>query len=631
MIALYPGAFKPPHKGHFKVVERLLKGNHGGNVYDVDSRDDAGLKSLSGNPGEVQKIDKVIIFLGGAVRNGITIEESKQIWEIYSKYLGNVEIVAGNRNPLVEAKEYAKANPEEDFYAITGLRDESDLIDLKRITAFKNTTNVLGLAIPASPDSNTRATDLRKAVLDGNLDNIRDFFPEHLSREELLVILKMLKDNIIKESMMESIDSTFNNLINRLENPEELLKEYRGTTPIKMTGATRSEDKAKLVRLYRRLQDMVGDRYYDIIYNQDHIRIQLPGMIPENQTSNSIDSKKLTEYIGSILEYMIDQGMKISPLPEVKIKRDEANAANFFGKTAYYNPGTNEIVLYVEGRHMKDICRSFTHEMIHHIQNLEGRLTNIQTSNTNEDDYLLEIEKEAYLKGNITFRNWEDSQKNSSQDLNEGRYDTLTNQLSRLTFKFFKDLYDQKKKDGKFLVRIGNPDHDQVDIESKDFEFDFEGSVEFTEDTYKVDGGANAGFDNEGDEIQPIINISFNIPNNPDWQEISMDLKDVVRHELEHLTQDGENLKQGKYIPDDQDLRALIDSGILDQDTYYSLPKEIDAMIQGLYMKAKKSKTPFSDVVDDYLQKVIEDPEVQNKVKEVWNKRLPALGIKYKL
>jgi hypothetical protein len=47
--------------------------------------------------------------------------------------------------------------------------------------------------------------------------------------------------------------------------------------------------------------------------------------------------------------------------------------------------------------------------MIHHIQNLEGRLGDITTTNTNEDDALLDIEKEAYLDGNITFRNWTDS------------------------------------------------------------------------------------------------------------------------------------------------------------------------------------------------------------------------------
>ena len=47
--------------------------------------------------------------------------------------------------------------------------------------------------------------------------------------------------------------------------------------------------------------------------------------------------------------------------------------------------------------------------MIHHIQNLEGRLGGINTTNTNEDDYLDQIEREAYEHGNMTFRNWTDS------------------------------------------------------------------------------------------------------------------------------------------------------------------------------------------------------------------------------
>jgi len=34
------------------------------------------------------------------------------------------------------------------------------------------------------------------------------------------------------------------------------------------------------------------------------------------------------------------------------------------------------------------------------------------TTNTNEDGHLEELEKEAYQKGNIMFRNWEDSIKN---------------------------------------------------------------------------------------------------------------------------------------------------------------------------------------------------------------------------
>ena len=98
---------------------------------------------------------------------------------------------------------------------------------------------------------------------------------------------------------------------------------------------------------------------------------------------------------------------------EVKLRKDEANASNFFGKTAYYDPNAREIVLYTLGRHNKDIVRSYAHEMIHHMQNLQGTLHNIQTQDTTADSKLLELEKEAYTLGNITFRNWEDNLKNS--------------------------------------------------------------------------------------------------------------------------------------------------------------------------------------------------------------------------
>ena len=115
----------------------------------------------------------------------------------------------------------------------------------------------------------------------------------------------------------------------------------------------------------------------------------------------------------SLSKFMIDKGMNIQPLPKVKIiSDDEENASNLLGKTAYYNPNDKSITLYTKDRHPKDICRSFTHEMIHHEQNLEGRLNNINTTNTNEDGALPEIEKEAYEKGNMMFRNWEDSIKN---------------------------------------------------------------------------------------------------------------------------------------------------------------------------------------------------------------------------
>ena len=124
--------------------------------------------------------------------------------------------------------------------------------------------------------------------------------------------------------------------------------------------------------------------------------------------------------IQSLTKYMITQGLNIQPLPKVKfVKDDDENAKDFFGKTAYYDSNNRVIVLYTMNRHPKDIMRSFAHEMIHHMQNCEGRLSNITTQNTNEGGDLPEIEREAYEKGNMYFRNWEDSIKNPSTYVNE--------------------------------------------------------------------------------------------------------------------------------------------------------------------------------------------------------------------
>jgi len=347
MIAFYPGAFKPPHRGHFNVVKSLLDGSYNGSVYDKDNYKETGAALLGGSANKKPKIDKVIVFVGAGERNGITKDESMSIWEVYSKYLDNVEILDGGSNPMFAAKDYAQDNPDEEFVSVTGIRGEKDFVDLRRVTTYKNAPNVKGLALAAAPGSGVRATDFRNNILSGNLDKVLDFFPEDLSREEVLGILTDLKDKIVAEVISSNI--------------EGFISEY----------------------------------------------------FKEEVTEQTIPSLDLKDYIGSLLEYMLDQKMNILPLPEVKTIQDEANANDFFGRTAYYSPTSKEIVLYTLNRHPKDIVRSFSHEMVHHMQNIEGRLNNITTTDTTESGYLEEIEKEAYLVGNITFRNWEDSLKNN--------------------------------------------------------------------------------------------------------------------------------------------------------------------------------------------------------------------------
>ena len=94
----------------------------------------------------------------------------------------------------------------------------------------------------------------------------------------------------------------------------------------------------------------------------------------------------------------------------VIMRRDAENAQNPLGKTAYYDPDQKLIVLYVTDRHPKDILRSFSHELVHHAQNCRGDLDDLSTGgHYAEGGKGREIEKEAYLQGNLNVRDWEDS------------------------------------------------------------------------------------------------------------------------------------------------------------------------------------------------------------------------------
>jgi hypothetical protein len=216
------------------------------------------------------------------------------------------------------------------------------------------------------------------------------------------------KETVLEKKMVDKVNQVFENFKTKPIEKVEIkpINEGSSGTPIAASSAIPSEDRAELIHLYDELKGIISLDNFDLDFQQDRIVIT-------NKRQHPI-SFDYTPYMGSLLEYMVDRGMKVTPLPEIKIKKDITEARDFFGKTAYYDPNKKEIILYVMNRHPKDVMRSFSHEMIHHMQNLEGRLGEgkISTSNVNEDSYLQEIEKEAYLEGNMCFREWEDSLKN---------------------------------------------------------------------------------------------------------------------------------------------------------------------------------------------------------------------------
>ena len=102
----------------------------------------------------------------------------------------------------------------------------------------------------------------------------------------------------------------------------------------------------------------------------------------------------------------------IQQAPKVILRNDEKNADMLFGRTAFYQPETQTIVVYTTNRHPKDILRSYCHEMIHLVQNERGDLKMGDASNpkyAQDDDHMRKMEMEAYLKGNLLLRDFEDN------------------------------------------------------------------------------------------------------------------------------------------------------------------------------------------------------------------------------
>jgi hypothetical protein len=607
-VALYAGGFKPPHKAHYENAKLLS-----------------------------QNADKLIIFIGSKVREGvkITAEQSKAIWEVYAKYLATpVEIVISPVTPIKDIYDWVDQNQSEVDKIITGtMADEKGKFSyfIKNKDKYPKVELRDLPVIVAKEDDKFSATEIRKSkdyMVSGK------WIPSIISKQDkqdIIDIVTPQEEPSIEDKMADTIDEVFASFFPETIKKKQI-KEGASGTPIAASSAISSEDRADLVNLYQDLRKSIDTHRFNIDFQQDRIYITrvMDSQIgwdytPYQETipENTKEKFNYTPYIASILEYMIDQGKNILPLPEIKIKEDEQEASNFFGKTAYYNPNEKEVVLYTLGRHPKDVCRSFTHEMIHHIQNLEGRLGGIGTSNTNEDDYLREIEKEAYLEGNMCFRNWEDGLKNK-EVMAEGRYDKISNQASSDLFRGWKEAFDAGEKSIGFEESYSNGD----------VEFDVEGTLVLAPGTGKMEvlDSTGAGFDEDGDFI--IANIAIDPELLPEfWEEISMTLKDLFRHEIEHLTHNrgGLSSNPAKTMQGDLARRDRMRAGELSFANYFKLKKEVDANLQGMLFRAKKEKRPFADVVNDYLDAQDITPKEKQEILKIWRKRMPELGIRQSL
>ncbi len=98
---------------------------------------------------------------------------------------------------------------------------------------------------------------------------------------------------------------------------------------------------------------------------------------------------------------------------------DPQNAQKTLGKTAFYDPNNDSISIYTDNRHPKDILRSLSHELVHHAQNCRGdfnKKPQMGEDYFQYDKFMQEMEREAYEKGNMTFRDWEEKHRKQLQE-----------------------------------------------------------------------------------------------------------------------------------------------------------------------------------------------------------------------
>jgi len=240
----------------------------------------------------------------------------------------------------------------------------------------------------------------------------------------------------------------------------------------------------------------------------------------------------------------------------------------------------------------------------------------------------------------------------------EGRYDSLVTKLSNTLLGVVKDSYScVESEDGMFagkktfFAKGESVPHieehpeiyfEEIEAPNVQLEFYLTLKIQWVEGLNAYRYGGDAFNDSAKDpakaDTPPLIEVRLEI--DPEQyprvlSEVSMDLKDILRHEIEHITQSGWNVKQGKYLRSDMARRNKINRGDIDTINYWLLQKEQPAMIQGLYFRAKKERKPFAEVVNSYLDIWVNNGTLTNEEKEKiikrWRTMLPKLGIRQDL
>ena len=241
--------------------------------------------------------------------------------------------------------------------------------------------------------------------------------------------------------------------------------------------------------------------------------------------------------------------------PTLNLVSDHDNAGKPLGKTAYYDPQSMSVTIYTDNRHTKDILRSLAHELVHHTQNENGMLNDSGYhgqgyAQKNKD--LRNSEKEAYLKGNMCFRDWEDGLKQDKPTIyNERRINNMSIKkwknkelMENLSEKFGFKMDLGLLKEGEMPAGLKKY-HDEQAAKKKgkdsDEEEDSEEKEEKDSDDEKSSKGESSGkkpdfpdVDGDGDRKEPISKAQQDKKNMKESRMMKI-IKNEIRKQLKEM------------------------------------------------------------------------------------------------
>lgn len=167
-VAILPGGFKPPTKGHFNALQYIL-----------------------------QDADRGIVFIGKKERDGITAEQSQKIWQIYGKYtIKPIDIQISPISPVKSVYDYADSHTDSKIIVGAGSKDE----DIKRFNYFEKHIDKYPLVqivkIPIQSEG-ISGTITREKILTNINDAINYFVPDEVisNKSDVKLIKSILTSN----------------------------------------------------------------------------------------------------------------------------------------------------------------------------------------------------------------------------------------------------------------------------------------------------------------------------------------------------------------------------------------------------------------------------------------------------